>query len=107
LVQSTIYKDTVKNDSVSIFYRLDGKLNDLKLGYKLTYPNIVKTETKTITNTIERPVSGFYLGMDVDVSNFNYFTPNALYAFNNGWAVGGGYELKSKSIVFSVKKKLF
>lgn len=108
-IYTTIYTDTVRDDSVSIYYKaeVDGVLTNLDLGYILTFPVINKTETILVKETVQKPLRSLYLGIDADITNFNLLSPNALFCLDNGYAFGGGYDLKNKSIIVSFKKKIF
>lgn len=109
VINASIYQDTVKNDSVSIFYKAEvfGTLNDLQLGYKLTYPTINRTETITIENTTQRPLRSFYLGVEADITHLNYFAAKATFNMDNGWSIEGGYDFKGKSIILGGKRRIF
>jgi hypothetical protein len=108
-VKATIYEDTIKSDSVNIYYKanISGVLNSLDLGYTLTYPIITKIETHTVTKTTQKPLRSLYLGFDVDVTRFQTYTPNVTFNADNGWSGQLGYELKNRSIVIGFKRRLF
>lgn len=108
-IYATIYTDTVRDDSVSIYYKaeVDGVLTNMDLGYMLTFPVINKTETILVKETVQKPLRSLYFGLDADITNFNMLAPNALFCLDNGYAFGGGYDLKNKSVIISFKKKIF
>ena len=70
---ASIYQDTIKNDTISIFYRakVRGYLDELTLGYKIFTPYYIEKttliETEVTKELKKKAFQGFYVGMDVDV----------------------------------------
>lgn len=80
LKYAAIYEDTIKNDTISIYYRakVRGYLDELKLGYKIYAPFYIESITTIQTEiTREKRFKGLYLGLDVggNKSQFSHFSP--------------------------------
>ena len=73
-----IYEDTIKNDTISIYYRakVRGSLEELTLGYKIFTPYYIeKTTTIQTEVTRQKRFQGFYIGMDIDIGNDGFKRP--------------------------------
>ena len=73
LKYASIYEDTIKNDTISIFYRarVRGYLDELTMGYKIFTPCYIEkttlNETEVIKELKKKACQGFYVGMDLGI----------------------------------------
>ncbi len=105
-----IYQDTIKNDTISIFYRakVRGYLDDLTLGYKIFTPYYIeKTTTIQTEVTKKKRFQGFYLGMDIGIikDSLSHVTPTLEASFRR-FNYNVGFDLMDRDIIIGMRAKL-
>ena len=106
-----IYEDsTVKDDTVTIYYKatIRGYLDDLKLGYKIYKPYLIK-KTRTVETEItkiKRPWT-IYAGLDAGANKDGlvHLAP-MLELVTPKMTFSGGYDLNDQGFVIGVKAKI-
>ena len=110
LKYAAIYEDSIKNDTISIYYRakVRGYLDEFTLGYKIFAPYYIESITTIETEiTKERRFKGFYAGLDVggNKSSFTHFSPTLELATRR-YNYNIGYNLMDNSLIVGVKVRL-
>lgn len=107
---ASIYEDTIKNDTISLYYRAKvwGFMEELKLGYKIFTPySIEKITTTKIEVTKKKRFNGIYGGFDVGVSKLGivHFSPT-IEASGQRFSVNIGYDVYDKAFIGGVKTRI-
>ena len=113
LKYASIYEDTIKNDTISLYYRakVRGYLDELTLGYKIFTPfYIEKTtiiETEITKEAKKKSFNGLYLGMDVGIikDSLSHLTPTLEASFRR-FNYSIGFDLMDKDIIVGARFKL-
>lgn len=105
-----IYEDSIKNDTISIYYRakIRGYLDEFTLGYKIFAPYYIESITTIQTEiTKERRFKGFYAGLDVggNKSSFTHFSPTLELATRR-YNYNIGYNLVDNSLIVGMRARL-
>ena len=109
-VYASIYEDTIKNDTLSIYYRakVRGSLDELTFGYKIYTPYYIeKLTTITTEITREKRFQGIYIGMDVggNKSQFSHLAP-MLGLVTRRYTYDLGYNIMDNSLIVGMKAKI-
>ena len=110
LKYAAIYEDSIKNDTISIYYRakVRGYLDEFTLGYKIFAPYYIESITTIETEiTKEKRFKGFYAGLDVggNKSSFTHFSPTLELATRR-YNYNIGYNLMDKSLIVGMRARL-
>ena len=113
LKYASIYEDTIKNDTISIFYRarVRGYLDELTMGYKIfTHFYIEKTtliETEVIKELKKKAFQGFYVGMDLGIGKdgLTHVAP-MLEVSTAKVNYNAGFDLNDKAVIVGARFKL-
>lgn len=110
LKYASIYEDTIKNDTISLYYRakVRGYLDELKIGYKIFTPYYIKSITTIETEIVKRKAfNGIYLGMDVGIGKdgLTHLAP-MLEVSTAKINYNGGFDFNDKSVMVGLRFKL-
>ena len=105
-----IYEDTIKNDTISIYYRatVRGYLDELKIGYKIFTPYYIEKITTIETEVVKRKAfNGFYLGMDMGIGKdgLTHVAP-MLEVSTAKINYNAGFDFNDKSVIVGLRFKL-
>lgn len=104
----SIYKDTVNNDTISLYYkaRVRGYLDDLTLGYKIYTPFYI--EKTTIVQTVKKNrFKGFYIGLDAGANKdgLSHFAPTLELAAGR-FSYNLGFNIVNQSVIGGMRRKI-
>lgn len=106
-----IYEDSVKDDTVTIYYRLKvrGVLDQIGIGYGL-HKSYLITKTETIETEVTKRIKhklGIYAGLDVggNLNELNHFTP-IIELSTWKWNYNVGYNLMNKSVIIGARIRI-
>ena len=110
---ASIYEDTIKNDTISIYYRakVRGYLDELTLGYKIFTPYYIQKttliETEVTKELKKKAFQGFYVGMDVGIGKdgLTHVAP-MLEVSTTKVNYNAGFDLNDKSVIVGARFKL-
>lgn len=110
LKYAAIYEDSIKNDTISIYYRakVRGYLDEFTLGYKIFAPYYIESITTIETEiTKEKRFKGFYAGLDVggNKTSFTHFSPTLELATRR-YNYNIGYNLMDNSLIVGMRARL-
>ena len=110
LKYASIYEDTIKNDTISIYYRakIRGYLDELTLGHKIFTPFYIEKTTLIETEVVKnKRFQGFYLGLDVggNMQSFNHLAP-MLELSTQRYNYNAGFNLMNKSLIVGMRVKI-
>ena len=113
LKYASIYEDTIKNDTISLYYRakVRGYLDELTLGYKIFTPfYIEKTtiiETEITKEAKKKAFNGLYLGMDVGIGKDGFKRPTPVIEVStNKVNYNLGYNVVDKEVRAGIRIKI-
>lgn len=107
---ASIYEDTIKNDTISLYYRAKvwGFMEELKLGYKIFTPYSIEKTTTIQTEIVKKKAfQGFYLGMDIGIGKdgLTHVAP-MLEVSTAKTNYNAGFDLNDKSVIIGARFKL-
>lgn len=107
---ASIYEDTIKNDTISLYYRAKvwGFMEELKLGYKIFTPySIVKSTTIQTEIVKKKRFQGFYLGMDIGIGKDGLTHVAPMLEISTAKInYNAGFDLNDKSVIIGARFKL-
>ena len=110
---ASIYEDTIKNDTISIYYRakVRGYLDELTLGYKIFTPYYIQKttliETEVTKELKKKAFQGFYFGMDMGIGKDGLTHVAPMLELSTAKVnYNAGFDLNDKSVIVGARFKL-